>query len=126
MNRPAERAPEQDVITTVIKLSVDADGLSAVAKALPSHRGFHHHQIMVFSDGPSAGAWGVRYVPDADDIEEKLADSGETLTLGGADSAMVIFPAALKTVVLQEVIAGTSGRLLTFIISSMKGHLLNP
>ena len=126
MNRIIEKAPEQSAITTIIKLSVDANGLTSVAKALPRHRGFHHHQVMVFADGPSAGEWNVRYVPDADSVEQKLADSGETLTLGGADSAMVIFPAALKTVVLQEVIAGTSGRLLTFIITSMKGHLLNP
>lgn len=119
------RAPEQDTIATVFLNEKATDSLGSFSRELTRHRGKALHQLTLVADGPMVnGIWNVRIIPDTTDIPDTVSiATGETIAFGGADTATLIFPAALRGIVLENTEAPSSGQLLTAIMISVPGML---
>lgn len=123
--------PEQrqslPVVTTVIKQDASTASLGSFSKLLENHRGLTQHQIMVIcSGGFTLGTWSVRYMPDQAGVNGTI-DTGQDLDVSGKDSDELKFSALLRGIHIQEETAPDSGggETVTFIISSVRGQLIN-
>jgi hypothetical protein len=116
-----------ETITTVIVPATLGESIGTVSKLLEAHRGYAQHQLCVMGDAvTAAGDWDILFMPDSDEIVQNLTvDTGQNLTITGKKSDFITFTALLRGIVISEATAGTTGRTLTFVLSSMRGPLIN-
>lgn len=121
------RSPDQEVISTVLVNAVLAQDIGNIGAVLDRHRGFFQHQLVVMADAATAaGDWDIYYIPDVDGINKSLkVDVGSNLALAGTTSDKLFFGAALRGLSIVQSTQGTSGRTLTFVLTSTKGQLIN-
>ena len=88
-------------------------------KMLLEHRFKTQHQLTLSSPGVVTGTLKIRIIPDtADNTLADSVDTGRTLEVVGDNSAMAVFPAVLRGIELEELVAFTPGDILTLVLSS--------